>query len=215
MASMDDEEPGFWPGYVAAISGLVQGLLIMAMALGTAIFVLGQLAKVQAKAEAQNTAPRHDPAGLVPQGPPAPTLLAPLPPAGQGGLAPEAPDQVGGPAQISAGFQGDAVVLPGSAVPDVLASFDRARAAGVKRWRISIPADLNDPRDQRAAYLRLLGLRALLIQHGAQAGDIDTWIESSAAASGETRVARIEPADVSGKSFGSAFDPIAASGERP
>ena len=33
--SHDDEDPGFWPGYVAATAGLVQGMLIMSMALGT------------------------------------------------------------------------------------------------------------------------------------------------------------------------------------
>lgn len=45
MAATHDDDPGFWPGYVAAVSGLVQGLLIMAMALATAIFALGQLTR--------------------------------------------------------------------------------------------------------------------------------------------------------------------------
>jgi hypothetical protein len=41
--SHDDEDPGFWPGYVAATAGLVQGMLIMSMALGIAIFALGRI----------------------------------------------------------------------------------------------------------------------------------------------------------------------------
>jgi hypothetical protein len=47
MAGGSDDDPGFWPGYVAATAGLVQGLLIVSMALGVSIFGLGQLAEME------------------------------------------------------------------------------------------------------------------------------------------------------------------------
>lgn len=47
MAGANDDDPGFWPGYVAATAGLVLGLLIVTMALGISIFALGQLADLE------------------------------------------------------------------------------------------------------------------------------------------------------------------------
>lgn len=212
MAAANDDDPGFWPGYVAAVSGLVQGLLIMAMALATAIFALGQLARSSppaggvAAARAAGVPPaalRPPPppsAAAVPQPDPA-ARLAPAGPltaraAGLAGTAP-APVAVPGAAAIRTGFQGDAVAIPASAAEPLLAGVDAARASGAQRWRITIGADLHDPRQQRAAYLRLLGLRALLVRHGLPAATIDLWIESGASEQ-LSREARIEPLGADG-----------------
>lgn len=198
MASVHDDEPGFWPGYVAAVSGLVQGLLIMAMALAAAIFALGQISR-KAPALAGGRPPL--PAAPAPAGAPRADLLplaVPVPPAaGQAGPAPLQPQVAGSVPRIVAGFQGDAVILPDSARPGLIVAIYRAQGAGVQRWRITMPASLDDPRDQRAAYLRLLGLRNLLVQQGVAAGAIDLWIEQGGAV-GATREARIEPIDASG-----------------
>lgn len=217
MALVQDEEPGFWPGYVAAVSGLVQGLLIMAMALGVAIYALGQLS--QAKRAAPLEPARRAPAasGQAPAGFAREARLplpAPVPPVGLSGPAPTpAPIPAvreGDPAPIQAGFAGDAVILPTSAVPGLIASLYRAGGAGVTRWRITIPADVSDPREQRAAYLRLLGLRALLVRHGIAPSAIDLWIDAGApAVGGAGRVARIEPAPEA------PAGPAAPAGDRP
>lgn len=197
MASVHDDEPGFWPGYVAAVSGLVQGLLIMAMALGAAIFALGQISRT-APVPVGGRPPL--PVVNVPAGAPRAERLpmpVPVPAAGQAGPAPLQPRLAGPEARIVAGFQGDAVILPDSARPGLLAALYRAEGAGVQRWRITIPADLANPRDQRAAYLRLLGLRSLLVQHGVPGTSIDLWIEQGNAAAA-LREALIEPLDSAG-----------------
>lgn len=98
------------------------------------------------------------------------------------------------------------MTIPTSAAGPLLASVDAAQAAGARRWRISIAADLKDPRQQRAAYLRLLGLRALLVRHGLPAATIDLWIESGTPDL-PWREARIEPLDAGGAAF--------AAGARP
>lgn len=207
MAAVHDDEPGFWPGYVAAVSGLVQGLLIMAMALATAIFALGQLARAPAGPAGKGGAGQGAqpiaaaPFTRPPLGAPRAELLPlapPVPIAGLDGPALAAPRVAGPVAGITAGFQGDAVVLPQSAVPGLIGSLYRAQGAGVTRWRITIPADLANPREQRAAYLRLLGLRSVLVRQGIAPDAIDLWIEEAGSPGGASRNARIEPLDDAG-----------------
>lgn len=195
MAAFDDEEPGYWPGYVAAVSGLVQGLLVMAMALGAAIFALGQLAQLPTPAAGSRPAApaSHDPVGFVP---PEPVPLSPEVTVGQAGQAPTVPVIEGTTAQFNAGFQGDAVILPDSALPGLFGRIAQARDAGARRWRVSIRADLREPRQQRAAYLRLLGLRSLLVQQGVRAADVDLWIDDSRTEGPTGGTARIEPLDM-------------------
>ena len=72
------------------------------------------------------------------------------------------------------------MILPDSAVPGLVLRIAQARGAGAQRWRVMIPANVADPREQRAAYLRLMSLRHLLLQQGYGPADVDLWIDSSA-----------------------------------
>jgi hypothetical protein len=178
MASGHDEEAGFWPGYVAAVAGLVQGLLIMAMALGISIYALGRLAtaasaEAAAKdAEAAEAAAAATGAGPFPAAPP--PLPAPLPaPPPLAARAPVPPPvSARQPVVATIGFTGDAVALPdslGSAVSEMVA---RHQAQGAVRWRLALAAPLTDPRARRAGYLRLLATRRAMITAGVAADAI-------------------------------------------
>ncbi len=153
----DDDDAGFWPGYVAAVSGLVQGLLIMAMALGVSIFALSQVG-------IKGKLPGDGPQGL-------PRAPAPLPPPQeQAPPLPEAPPAAR-PMRIS--FLGDAVLLPPSVRKLVGSAIENRQAMGVARWQIELTADLEDPRARRAGYLRVMGVRSLLMSAGIPAEAID------------------------------------------
>lgn len=168
MAGHEDEEAGFWPGYVAAVSGLVQGLLIMAMALGISIFALGQLAqqrKISDKSVASG--PRPQVAILsTPQTSQYRVLHEPrrpiVPPSRQP-LGSEKTDTV---AAFKLGFTEDAVILPKSSVPSITEAIAQGENQGAFTWRIFAEADLTNPHLRRAAYLRLLSVREALAAAG-------------------------------------------------
>ena len=209
MASGHEEEAGFWPGYVAAVAGLVQGLLIMAMALGISIYALGKLAVAEEYAEqaAKDQAARdkaaaaaaavaaRDVAGPWPVGPrPAsastlpPPLLQPRPV----GL-PVATALVG-----TISFYGDAVDLPDTSAGDVAAMVARHRAAGAVRWRLTLAAPLADPRARRAGYLRLLSIRRALLAAGVDVAEISAGLVEGGSGGEGPALAELRPFDAAG-----------------
>lgn len=202
MASGHDDDPGFWPGFVAAIAGLVQGLLIVAMALGVSLFVLGQLANGNPSVPVTSRLP----AGTSPVKPAtgkaeAPALLAkrqdasasqatasvvastsaPIPqadaskstPALQVLPAPPLAKASPVPPVVSVEFTGQVVQLPRGALRDLEAAARAARAAGVSRWRVEVETDEQDPARRRTAYLRLMAVRSALLTAGLPATDIE------------------------------------------
>lgn len=202
----DDDEPGFWPGYVAALSGLVQGLLIMAMALGISIYALGQLVQIEER-QVEN----RPSAGLVAEnGPGGPALTRRTVPASPPPLTPvtgrasavsgtrgamiTAP-AAGGALLVRFDFIGDAVNLPASSRSAMAEVIDEARRRNANTWRMTLAADLGDPRQRRAGFLRLLALRGALVRTGVPAeqitaGLIDQPGHSGNGAAAELRIYR-------------------------
>ena len=172
--SHDGEDPGFWPGYVAATAGLVQGMLIMSMALGIAIFALSSVSS-------------GGPEGSVrPIGPGGPLDVAPTLPA----LAPEpipqrmalpaaapVPDAALRPIRIA--FEGDATITPSSTANVIGNAISERAALGVRRWLLVSAGDLSDPRQSRAAYVRLMGVRAVLMNVGVPANAIEMRMDNA------------------------------------
>lgn len=190
----DDDDPGFWPGYVAATAGLVQGMLIMAMALGISIFALGELASGGNKP--QSTRP------VGPGGPlDAPTRLPALAPQPVQPLQPAAqlmpPSAALSPVRV--GFEGDATVTPASTAAVIGEAVQSRRALGANRWRILGTGDLQDPRQNRATYLRIMGVRAVMINVGVPADSIEMKMEN--VATGSDGIVVIEPIPPRGVSF--------------
>lgn len=183
-AAHDDDDPGFWPGYVAAVSGLVQGLLIVAMALGISIFAISHLAKLATQESGRSGKAGHGTAGAdeamnglrggTAPSPPMP-ILTPLPPQPVMPVAP-LPLQ---PIQIT--FLGDATVTPASSAALISEAVRTRRAQGATQWRVEGSAQLDDPRARRASYLRLMGVRAMLMNIGIAASDIELELANASA----------------------------------
>lgn len=203
--SHDGEEPGFWPGYVAATAGLVQGMLVMSMALGIAIFALSSVVS-------------GGPEGSVrPIGPGGPLDVAPSLPA----LAPEpipermalpaaapVPDVALRPIRIS--FEGDATVTPASTASVIGDAISERRALGVRRWLLVSAGDLSDPRQSRATYVRIMGVRAVLMNLGVPANAIEMRMENAGPSTGASGGAVVIEALV-----GSNSDAASQTGEQP
>ena len=204
MAGHDDEEPGFWPGYVGAVSGLVQGLLITAMALGISIIALGQIAKLPRRPQ-PSAAPVAVTSSALQTSPQPPLQVgsgfANRPQTAQQQPQPEVrpakpPEKAY--ARLTIGFLDDAIILPKSSAAAISDAVSRRLAAGAKRWRIHGATDLGDPRLRRMVYLRLLSVRESLLKSGVRANQID--VELVALAPGETANDNVEvlPLDAAG-----------------
>jgi hypothetical protein len=170
----DEEDPGFWPGYVAATAGLVQGMLIMSMALGIAIFALGSVSTGGPEGSAR------------PIGPGGPLIIAPVLPALAPVPIPERmvvpaaapiPDAALRPIRIS--FEGDATVTPASTASVIGDAISERAALGVRRWLLVSAGDLSDPRQSRATYVRIMGVRAVLMNLGVPGNAIEMRMENA------------------------------------
>ena len=172
--SHDDEDPGFWPGYVAATAGLVQGMLIMSMALGIAIFAMSSVSSGGPEGSAR------------PIGPGGPLDVAPVLPALAPGPIPErmatpimapVPDEALRPIRVS--FEGDATVTPPSTASIIGNAIAERGALGVRRWLLVSAGDLSDPRQSRATYVRIMGVRAVLMNLGVPGTAIEMRMENT------------------------------------
>ena len=172
--SHDDEDPGFWPGYVAATAGLVQGMLIMSMALGIAIFALGSLSKGGPDGSARPIGP-GGPLDIAPSLP----ALAPAPIAERMAM-PVAPPISGAALRpIRVSFEGDATVTPPSTANVIGNAISERSILGVRRWLLVSAGNLSDPRQNRAAYVRVMGVRAVLMNLGVPSNAIEMRMENA------------------------------------
>lgn len=172
--SHDDEDPGFWPGYVAATAGLVQGMLIMSMALGIAIFALGSVASGGPEGSSRPIGPGGplDAAPLLP-------ALAPVPIPERMAMRAAAPipDEALRPIRVS--FEGDATVTPASTASVIGDAISERSALGIRRWLLVSAGDLTDPRQSRATYVRIMGVRAVLMNLGVPSNAIEMRMENA------------------------------------
>lgn len=186
----DDDDPGFWPGYVAATAGLVQGMLIMAMALGISIFALGSLSSGGQDGGVRPAGP----GGALDLAPDLPRL-APIRDETSRGrpAAPPIPDAALRPIRVS--FEGDATVTPSSTASIIGDAIAARGALGVRRWMLVSSGNLTDPRQSRATYVRIMGVRAILMDLGVPGTAIEMRMENSGASAAEEGdgVVLIEP----------------------
>jgi hypothetical protein len=170
----DDDDPGFWPGYVAATAGLVQGMLIMCMALGISIFALGAVSKGGPDGSLRPVGPGGplDEAPILP-------ALAPVPVPQRMAVPPSQPipDDALRPIRVS--FEGDATVTPSSTANIIGNAIAERGALGVRRWLLVSEGNLTDPRQSRATYVRIMGVRAVLMNLGVPANAIEMRMENS------------------------------------
>jgi hypothetical protein len=172
--SHDDEDPGFWPGYVAATAGLVQGMLIMSMALGIAIFALGSVSSGGPEGSVRPIGPGGplDAAPLLP-------ALAPAPIAERMAMRAAAPIPDAALRPIRVSFEGDATVTPASTASIIGNAISERGALGVRRWLLVSAGDLSDPRQSRATYVRIMGIRAVLMNLGVPSNAIEMRMENA------------------------------------
>ena len=171
--SHDDEDPGFWPGYVAATAGLVQGMLIMSMALGIAIFALGSVSSGGPEGSARPIGP----GGALDVAPVLPALApVPIPERMAMPAAASIPDDALRPIRVS--FEGDATVTPASTATVIGDAISERSALGVRRWLLVSAGDLSDPRQSRATYVRIMGVRAVLMNLGVPGNAIEMRMEN-------------------------------------
>jgi hypothetical protein len=181
MTTEHDDDPGFWPGFVAATAGLVLGLLIMAMVLGISLYVLGQLVSLTDKKAVHGPEARADAASQ----PPVVTARLPPPPVWSS-------DPIERPTQPLVGvepvrplvtleFVGQSVQVPSSAQKELTKSVQQAMSAGVREWLIEIHTDEQDLSRQRAAFLRLMAVRNVLMSADVPASAIVTQRKNSGA----------------------------------
>jgi hypothetical protein len=172
--SHDDEDPGFWPGYVAATAGLVQGMLIMSMALGIAIFALGSVSSGGPDGSIRPIGP----GGPLDIAPPLPALApAPIPERRAMRTAVPISDAALRPIRVS--FEGDATVTPTSTASIIGEAISERAALGVRRWLLVSAGDLSDPRQSRATYVRIMGVRAVLMNLGVPGNAIEMRMENA------------------------------------
>ncbi len=170
----DDDDPGFWPGYVAATAGLVQGMLIMAMALGISIFALGAVSKGGPDGSLRPVGP-GGPLDVAPALP----ALATVPVPQRLALPPAQPIPDDALRLIRVTFVGDATVTPPSTTNVIGNAIAERSALGVRRWLLVSAGDLSDPRQSRATYVRIMGVRAVLMNLGVPGNAIEMRMENS------------------------------------
>lgn len=142
---------GVWPGYVAAVAGLVQSLLFVAAVVATVVYLLGMLGSQQSVK-------------------PAPLLAHSTP---QGAPVPKNPWGASPEYRLPKGFEPLELVFPPGQIELDAASKKRLSQAvirwqqqGAVQWRLIGHLKADDELSARRAYFRLQVLRTLLIEQG-------------------------------------------------
>jgi hypothetical protein len=188
---------GVWPGYVAAVAGLVQSLLFLSAVVATVVYLMGSLGNQGAnlhaevglgdgtgktgqavKASKGKVKARDDAKAATPPADDGPKPLPP--PQGDGLLEPPVgfrkPDY-----RLPNGLQPLSIMFPTTQV-----ELDQPTSArleqlvndfikqGANHWRLVAHFDSNDSLSMRRAYYRMQMLRNLLIQRGVETWRIET-----------------------------------------
>ena len=149
----EEDNGGFWPGYVAAVACLVLSLLLISAVMSITIMQLGvsvgQMVDAQIAAQMAAAAEQTPPADVPP-----PPAQANLP-------------------SLELMFPPDAWRLDDAARKRLLAEIDRLMKRGVKEWTVSLQTDTNDSLRRRAAYLQLLAVRSVMLEAGVLGSQIE------------------------------------------
>jgi uncharacterized membrane protein len=143
-----EENGGFWPGYVAAVACLVLSLLLISAVMAITIMQLGasvgkmvdqQTAKAMVAARQAQTLP----SSALP--------TKPVP---------------GRQSTLELLFPQDAWRLDEVAHKLLLTELDRLIRSGVRGWTISLMTDTSDSLKRRVAYLQLIAVRNVMLEAG-------------------------------------------------
>lgn len=74
---------------------------------------------------------------------------------------------------ISITFIGDTVEIPASSATEIVAAISMDAVSAAYKWRVVVPSYSNEPRASRAGYLRLVGLRSVLMDAGVPSDRIE------------------------------------------
>ncbi len=80
---------------------------------------------------------------------------------------------------IRVSFEGDATVTPSSTANVIGDAISERSALGVRRWLLVSAGNLSDPRQSRATYVRVMGVRAVLMNLGVPSNAIEMRMENA------------------------------------
>jgi hypothetical protein len=144
------------------------------MALGIAIFALGSVSSGGPDGSIRPIGP----GGPLDIAPPLPALApAPIPERRAMRTAVPISDAALRPIRVS--FEGDATVTPSSTANVIGNAISERGAMGVRRWLLVSAGDLSDPRQSRAAYVRVMGVRAVMMNLGVPSNAIEMRMENA------------------------------------
>ena len=188
--SIENEDAGFWPAYVASMAGLVQSLLLVVSILAVALYQMGgRMAEKMDAAEALQL--------VSPAPAPVPGRAGMMLAMGRGVQSqPAAARQAalqsrGGTWRLMIRFTGSTIDLgekTRGALAEQLQRFDRGLAdknptnGDVKHWQVGLSVDTSDRIATRAAYLRVLEVRNAMIAAGVAPGSIAVRLDPASPA---------------------------------
>jgi hypothetical protein len=94
------------------------------------------------------------------------------------------PDEALRPIRVS--FEGDATVTPPSTASVIGDAISERAALGVRRWLLVSAGDLADPRQSRATYVRIMGVRAVLMNLGVPGNAIEMRMDNAGPPTADT-----------------------------
>ena len=155
MHQEEEQNGGFWPGYVAAVACLVLSLLLISAVMAITIMQLG--VSVGQMMDAKEAAAMVAASKPLPSSPPV-------------DLPPPAPLKQ---PTLELTFPKDAWRLDEAARTQLRAEVEQLTRQGVKGWTLSLPAHTNDTLKRRAAYLQLMAVRNVMLEAGVAGDQID------------------------------------------
>lgn len=155
MHQEEEQNGGFWPGYVAAVACLVLSLLLISAVMAITIMQLG--VSVGQMMDAKEAA------AMVAASKP----LQTSPP-----LDLPAPVKLKQPT-LELSFPKDAWRLDDAARTQLRAEVEKLTRQGVKGWTLTLPTHTNDSLKRRAAYLQLMAVRNVMLEAGVAGDQID------------------------------------------
>ena len=154
MHQEEEENGGFWPGYVAAIASLVLSLLLISAVMAITIMQLGvsvgQMMEAKQAAAMVATTKR----------------LQVLPPVDRPPVGLQQPT-------LELTFPQDKWRLDDAARTRLHAELVQLNQKGVKGWTLSLQTNTSDSLKRRAAYLQLMAVRNVMLEAGVTGDQID------------------------------------------
>lgn len=199
----ENEDAGVWPAYVAAVAGLVQSLLFVSAIMALTLLQVGMLAGRKVDETLARTMAKlgAEPSVSSTQRPAVSDIQ---------GAAQTLPDQ------LDLRFSPQALRPDDEARKRLITELRRQRDAGMRRWRVSIETEIEDPLLRRAAYLRLMAVRAVFIEVGIEAWRLDLrLLPANAETQRSGLLLRIVPSREEPEALPKTFGPVDPEGAHP